>query len=228
MLIADLADGSGNLTIYDRIWTAIAERKLRPGTRLKEENLADIFDVSRAKVRQALAALERDGLVTIQPNRGAAVAQPTIEEARDILFARRTVETRLVERLCATHTDAMIARLRAHVAEERSARQRGDTTAVIRLSGGFHMLLGDLAGSPYLAEVLRDLVSRTSLIVAMYQIPSHADCGPDEHAEVVARIGAGDVDGAKGAMEHHLGHLEARLDLDDDRSRDVDLRDIFG
>ena len=46
--------------------------------------------------------------------------------------------------------------------------------------------------------------------------------------EVVARIGAGDVDGAKGAMEHHLGHLEARLDLDDDRSRDVDLREIFG
>jgi DNA-binding GntR family transcriptional regulator len=76
--------------IYDRIWSAIAEHKLRPGTRLKEEQLSEIFGVSRARVRAALAALERDGLVTLVQNRGAFVAQPTIEEARDVLFVSAT------------------------------------------------------------------------------------------------------------------------------------------
>ena len=101
--------------IYDRIWTAIAEHQLVPGTRLKEEELAEIFAASRAKVRQALQNLARDGLVTLVPNRGAVVSKPSIEEARDVFFARRTIEERLVERLCAIVDGPGVARLKAHV-----------------------------------------------------------------------------------------------------------------
>jgi DNA-binding GntR family transcriptional regulator len=210
--------------IYDRIWSAIAEHKLRPGTRLKEEQLSEIFGVSRARVRAALAALERDGLVTLVQNRGAFVAQPTIEEARDVLFARSTIEGRLVERLCAVSGSETLARLEAHIANERAAHSVGDHAAAIRLSGGFHLLIAELAGSRCLHDVLRDLVSRTSLIMAMYQPHRRADCGPDEHAEIVALIADGDASGAKASMDRHLAHLESTLVLEDEPAPAPDLR----
>lgn len=220
-------DEAPHMAIYNRIWSSIAERKLRPGTRLKEEQLAEIFEVSRARVRQALSALERDGLVTLVPNRGAFVSEPGIEEARDVFFARRTIENRLVERLCANPRPEALARLEAHLSQEREAQARGDRSAAIRLSGGFHLLIAELAGSRYLWEVLRDLISRTSLITAMYQPRNHVDCGPDEHAQIVALIARGDAGGAKRAMDHHLEHIEEELDLSEDASRPSDLKDIL-
>jgi DNA-binding GntR family transcriptional regulator len=224
------SDGNGDsphLVIYHRIWQSIAERKLRPGTRLKEEQLAEIFAVSRARVRQALSALERDGLVTLIPNRGAFVAEPSIDEARDIFFARRTIEAQLVRRLCATRTPEALTRLHDHVARERIARDSGDKTDSVRLSGGFHLLIGELAGSPYLGDVLRDLVSRTSLILVMYQRRSQADCGPDEHAEIVEAISTQDAARAMDLMDHHMDHLEGTLDLDDALSRQTDLKELL-
>lgn len=214
--------------IYNRIWLSIAERKLRPGTRLKEEQLAEIFSASRARVRQALAALERDGLVTLVPHRGAFVSEPSTDEARDILFARRTIEAPLVARLCTNATQDVLDRLKAHVENERVARQQGDTRAAIRLSGGFHLLLGELAGSPYLCEVLRDLVSRTSLTIAMYQSRTRADCGPDEHAAIVAAIQSCDADCARRLMDQHIDQLEQKLDLDGGATLTTDLKDLLG
>lgn len=227
MPVLKIADASPNTAIYERIWAAIAEQKLRPGTRLKEEQLGEIFGVSRARVRAALAALERDGLVTLVPNRGAYVARPTIDEARDVFFARATIEGRLVERLCATVNSEAVARLEAHIAEERAARQRSDIPAAIRLSGGFHVLIAELVGSRCLHEVLRDLVSRTSLITAMYQPRSRADCGPDEHAGIAALIACGDAEAAKRAMDDHLAHIERRLVLDEGPEPPRDLRAIL-
>jgi DNA-binding GntR family transcriptional regulator len=68
-----MAETSGVSTqqIVEKVWLSIAERRLRPGVQLKEGQMAEIFDVSRARIRQALTVLERDGLVTIIPNRGA-------------------------------------------------------------------------------------------------------------------------------------------------------------
>ena len=227
MNLAETGTDAPHVEIYNRIWLSIAERKLKPGTRLKEEQLAEIFSVSRARVRQALTALEHDGLVTLVPNRGAFVSQPSIEEARDIFFALRTIETQLVARLSEIVTPAAIARLEAHVTQEREARAAGDTKATVRLSGAFHLLIGELAGSPYLWDVLRDLLSRTSLIIVMYQTRSQTDCGPDEHAEIVAAIARGDVDRARDLMNHHIDHLEGQLDLEQDTQEPSDLRDLL-
>lgn len=228
MDVTDLAEVHPTNLIYDRIREAIAGRRLRPGTRLKEEQLSGIFDVSRARVRHALTALERDGLVTIVPNRGAIVAEPTIDEARDVFFARRVVEAGLIERLCAEPAPAAIDRLRAHVAEERAARLRGDKAAIVRLGGDFHLLLAQLSGSAYLQDVLRDLVSRTALIKTMYQPRTSIDCGPDEHDHVVEAIARRDAATARQAMAHHLEHTEAELDFAAGEERPRDLKDILG
>ncbi|PWK68231.1 GntR family transcriptional regulator [Aminobacter sp. AP02] len=213
--------------IYEKIWNAIAERQIGPGTRLKEEQLADIFTASRARIRQVLQNLARDGLITLVPNRGAFVSKPSIEEARDVFFARRTIEERLVERLCATIGSAGIERLRQHVDNERKAHQDGDVASAIRLSGAFHMLIAELAQSQILASLLRDLVSRTSLIMAMYQQKDVLNCGPDEHAAIVESITARDARKALAVMHHHLAHIENQLDLESERVVSRDLEDIL-
>jgi DNA-binding GntR family transcriptional regulator len=211
-------------TITSRIWTAIADRKLRPGVRLKEEELAEIFSVSRARIRQALALLEKDGLITIVPNRGAFVAEPSIAEARDVFFVRSIIEERLVEQLCKTIDEAAVARLQAHVNDERQAHREGNATAVVRLSGGFHLLLAELSGSKLIMEILRELVSRTSLITAMYQPNMIHSCGPDEHEGIISMISRNDAEGARQLMSAHLTHIENMLNLYETRPASLDLR----
>ena len=75
----DEAAGNATQRIVDAITTAIVERRLMPGTKLAEQRLADIFAVSRTLVRQALNQLSRDHLVTLEPARGAFVAQPSVD-----------------------------------------------------------------------------------------------------------------------------------------------------
>ena len=81
---ADPAVGDTTQRIADSITTAIVERRLMPGTKLAEQKIADIFKVSRTLVRQALNQLSRDKLVTLEPARGARVAEPSVDEARQV------------------------------------------------------------------------------------------------------------------------------------------------
>lgn len=210
--------------IVEKVWLSIAERRLRPGVQLKEGQLAAIFDVSRARIRQALTALEREGLVTIIPNRGAFVCQPSVDEARDVFAVRRAVEACVVERIGTSISKADVARLRSHVAQERTASAKDVTTDIIKLSGGFHLLLAEISGSDFLFGMMRDLISRTSLITAVYRNTARFNCGPDEHDEIVEEIAKGNFKKAAALMEHHLEHVETELDLREVRDISHDLR----
>lgn len=200
--------------VYERIWAAIAERRLPPGTRLKEERLCELFGISRPRVRRALDALGHDGLVTHIPNRGAFVAKPTLEEARDVFFARRVIERGVLEGLVQVMKPEFATRLREHVETERQAADGGDLAATIRLSGRFHMLLAEIGPSIILAETLRDLVSRSTLVTAVFQPKNAPQCGPDEHEAIVAALEAGNLTDALREMENHLLEAEAALHLD--------------
>lgn len=218
------ANGPSTQQIVEKVWLSIAERRLRPGVQLKEEQLAGIFTVSRARIRQALTVLERDGLVTIVPNRGAFVSKPSVEEARDVFFVRRTVERCIVERLCKSISKSDLKRLRDHVAKERVANAQDITTDIIKLSGGFHLLLAETVGSDFLFTTMRDLIARSSLITAVYRNTNRFNCGPDEHAEIVDAIAANDAEKAVHLMAHHLDHVESELDLTEIRDLSHDLR----
>ena len=94
------ADGSAagpTQRIVDSITTAIVERRLMPGTKLAEQQIADIFGVSRTLVRQALNQLSRDRLVTLEPARGAFVAKPSVQEARQVFEVRAMLEAAMVQ-----------------------------------------------------------------------------------------------------------------------------------
>jgi DNA-binding GntR family transcriptional regulator len=210
--------------IYERLLAAIFDHRLPPGTKLGEDRLASIFGVSRARIRRVLPRLAHEGVVTLEPNRGAFVARPTVEEARDVFEARRLIEPGIVERaLRHPERRAIVARLRQHVAAERRARAEGDTRAIVRLSGEFHMLLADMAGNAVLARTMRELATRTCLVIALYDKPSVPSCLGEEHGEIVDALGAGDGARAVKLMLQHLNHVEANLDLTVAEPGPVDL-----
>src|SRR5258708_17811288 len=105
--------------VYERIYQAVVEHRLMPGTKLSEERVAELFSVSRTQVRGALARLAAEQLVTVYPNRGAFVTTPTADEARDVLGVRKTLEpavvARLVERIAQGNAPGAVKQLRALV-----------------------------------------------------------------------------------------------------------------
>ena len=118
--------GTQDEIVYAHIFDAILEQRLAPGTKLSEEALGEIFGVSRTIIRRALSRLAHEQVVLLRPNRGAVVASPSIDEARQILFARRTVERAITELATDNATAERLAELREMVVQEQSSFARGD------------------------------------------------------------------------------------------------------
>ena len=200
--------------IADSITTAIVEHRLRPGTRLAEQRIADVFHVSRTLVRQALMQLSRDKLITLEPARGARVAQPSVDEARQVFDARRTLEAALIERAARELSAAQLGELRAHLHNQTLAVSRTDVPQRTRLLADFHVVIARLLGNEVLAGMLNDLVSRCSLIALMYQSAHSAAHSLDEHVAIVAALERRDAAAAVQLMNAHLHNVERNLQLD--------------
>ena len=219
--------------IYERIVSAILDHRLQPGTKLVEDKLGTAFGVSRTRIRPVLVRLANEQIVTMVPNRGACVAQPTEQEAREVFEARRLVEPPLLERFMAVATPADIAILAHFIAEEEAARAKGNLRHAIRMSGDFHLLIAERAGQQTLGRILRELVSRTSLILMTWgpvELPGSraGACGCQEHRAVLDAIRLRDVAAASRLMREHLEHLEAQVRFDVVVSAAPDLIELFG
>jgi DNA-binding GntR family transcriptional regulator len=213
--------------IYEKIYIAILEHRLHPGTKLGEERLADIFGVSRARVREVLARLAHEQIVELFPQRGAYVAKPTTEQARDVFEARRVIEPAVLRRLVDTVTPEKVQRLRQHLELEADARRRGDKRAVIRLSGEFHTLLAELAGNSALARSMRELCMLTCLTIFLYDAPTAQSCRDDEHQMIIDAVAKRDRARAEKIMLHHLDHIESSVKLENGNG-EADLEMILG
>lgn len=212
--------------IYEKIYVAILEHRLHPGTKLVEERMAEIFDVSRARIREVLARLAHEQIVEIYPQRGAFVARPTIEQALDVFEARRLIEPAVLRRLVETLTPEKLAKLRLHQELELDARRRDDKRAVIRLSGEFHSLAADLAGNSALARNMRELSVLTCLMIFLYDAPTSSSCRADEHSQIIDAIAKRDSARAEKLMLEHLDHIESSMKLEVGEEP-VDLEAIF-
>lgn len=211
---APRTEASATDQITESITGAIVERRLMPGTRLVEQQIADVFSVSRTIVRQALNQLSRDRLVTLEPARGAFVAMPSIDEARQVFQVRRLVEGGMVRQLAAQVSDAQIAELRMHLKEERQAVVRSDVPGRTRLLADFHVVLARLLGNEVLAEMIADLLSRSQLIALMYQSGHSAEHSQAEHVDIVEALARRDGRAASRLMEQHITSVERNLQLD--------------
>ena len=201
-------------TIVAALTRAIVEHRLQPGAKLTEQTLAGHFDVSRTLVRQALFQLSQRRLVTLEPARGAFVASPSAEEARQVFAVRRMLEVELTRAFVAAATPAHIDALRDHVAREQAAVQRQDVEGRTELLGDFHVLMAELLGNHVLADVLQDLLARCAIATPMYQSSHAAHDSSAEHAALVECFAAGNVTRAVKLMREHLDHVEAGLKLD--------------
>lgn len=213
--------------IHDAVLAAIVVQDLPPGTKLGEEMLVEIFDLSRRHAAAALDRLGWEGLVTRLPNRGAWVATPDAAEARDIFAARRTIESGIVEALARADPQPDYAPILAELAREHAARAQGQLREAIRLSGRFHILLAQLSGHRILTDQVGLLVARTSLVIALYERPDAMTCWRDDHAVLLETIGAGRVDAAIELMKEHLQALFNELDLTRQAGLGFDPRHVF-
>lgn len=200
--------------IYAAVHQAVLEQRLQPATKLPEDQLGSLFGASRTLVRSALQSLAKDGIVVLARNRGASVASPGPREARDLFEARRVVEAVTTARAALQATPADFDDLETSIREGQQALASGDRGRAIRLSGSFHLRLAQIADQAVLGDFLRELVARSSLVIALYGHRGRSDCGDAEHAGLIEALRRGDAEGAVRLMTEHLNHIEADLDLD--------------
>ena len=203
--------------LYNEVLDAILDRRLNPGVKLKEDELSDIFAVSRTVVRRALLRLSHDRIVDIQPNRGATVIRPDPDKAREILSVRRLIEGAVIAEATQAATAESLKVLERCVEDERDEVRRQHAGAGLRLSGDFHIRLAAMSGNATLMGYLKELVPQTSLIISMYQTPHHTLCSHQEHFDIVEVMKRGDAKEARAIMDRHLQHIEDKLDLADAR-----------
>ena len=222
-----------DLQIYERIVSAILDHRLAPGTKLVEDKLGTAFGVSRTRLRPVLVRLANEQIVTLIPNRGATVAQPSEQEAREVFEVRRLIEPRLVALFIAKANASDMAGLKRCIEDEEAARKAGDMHRAIRLSGDFHLQIAETAGHDTLGRILRELVSRTSLVLMAWS-PAHAAareeataCGCQEHRGLLDAIRLRDVDEASKRMRDHLTQLESQLSFAPPPDDAPDLAALF-
>ncbi|QXL85643.1 GntR family transcriptional regulator [Comamonas sp. NLF-1-9] len=213
---------STTAVIVESLTRAIVEHRLLPGTKLAEQKLADHFGVSRTLVRQALFQLAQNRLIRLEPARGAFVATPSVQEARQVFAVRRMLELATVRAFMAASTPAKIRALKKHMEAERKAMQGQDVSERTQLLGDFHVQIATLMGNAVLAQLLGELISRCALITLMYQSSTAAEHSHAEHEAIYGAIVSGDEAAAVQLMQEHLDNVEAGLMFE----RDLPTNDL--
>src|SRR2546422_3918499 len=202
--------------VFNAVLDAILDHRLAPGTKLGERELSELLGASRGAVRAALARLGHSLLVELRPNRGAVIANPTAAETRDLFEARRVIEAAVLQRLAHSLTAKQLAELRAFIADEQKAYERGDRKTGQRLSIRFHKLLSELAGNAELDRFMEHLICRTPLLTLAHKGPRLAYCGVGEHREVIEALAKRDPALAVKRMSAHLTTLESQLRVEEE------------
>jgi DNA-binding GntR family transcriptional regulator len=197
--------------IAQRVVESILAQKLSPGERLGEQELADLFGVSRTLIREALMQLHARGFVEVRSRKGWYVVEPSLEEARDAFAARRAVEGGMLRQSEGRPLQAVVRKLRQHIGEEKRAVEGADAATRAFLLADFHVCLAECLGHRVLADMLRDLTARTTLVATLYQSRHDAGESCSDHARIVSALEAGDVQRAERLMLEHIGNVESAL-----------------
>ncbi|PZU92282.1 MAG: GntR family transcriptional regulator [Chelatococcus sp.] len=179
---------------------------LMPRERLVEEELAERLDVKRHVVREALAELERVGLVERIPNRGAFVKLLDPTEVRQIYSVREALETLAAEQIPLPAPADTLARLESIQETHGAAVAEGDARAAFRANMAFHEALFGACGNPHLVELIQTMAQRVHGARSMTAAsPEHLALSRDEHKAMIAALAAGDRAGLVALCRRHLG-----------------------
>ncbi|MGW2202866.1 GntR family transcriptional regulator [Streptomyces sp. NPDC001774] len=184
--------------IRDDIVTGVFER----GSRLTEEQLARRYGVSRVPVREALRTLESEGFVITRRHAGAQVAEPTEQEAADLLDVRSLLEPLGAARAAQRRTEAHLKVLRGLVRLGQERARRGQAEDLRPLGGWFHETLAQASGSPALTALLIQLRHKIDWMYAIELPPQPAEAWA-EHGAIVDAVARGDAERARALTATH-------------------------
>lgn len=221
-----------NLTheIAERIAGEIVDGKLPPGSRLPtEQEMVEAMGVSRTVVREAVAALRAEGLVTTRQGAGAFVAADatrrpfrlsvegltSVEDVLAVMELRASVETEAAGLAAARATAAACRRISAALTRIDKAIRRGESA--VDEDFAFHRSIAEATGNEqfgnFLAYLGRFIIPRQSIRVAVYRVEgqrAYLEMIQGEHRAIYAAIAAGDTGAARDAMRAHLANSQAR------------------
>ena len=197
---------------YQRLKHDIMQGVYTPRQRLVETDLAPILGVSRATLRAVLLRLQHDGLVEIQPNRGAQVRAFSVEEAVQILQVREALEGLAAALAAEKATPTQLAELRDIVTEMEQTLAADDLLGQLPLAERFHRLVIEAAAHPFIEQFLTML--HAPLIRHQFRIilvPGRKDESLAEHREICTAITQHDAAAAEQAMRRHMAQLRQSL-----------------
>lgn len=201
--------------IADAITNAILSQALSPGAKLGERELSEACDVSRAVVKQSLLILAQSGLVTTRVNKGACVAQLTIQDAYDLFDAFTTLEqgvaVQLVNRLSSGEWDI----LDQQVQQVTDHIDSGDVEKADKFGPEFHSLLVGFLRNKSVKEMHDRLIRKSSLLRALYVNKQYHRCRlNEEHGELIALLRTRQLDKALKLIDEHYRSIARGFDMD--------------
>lgn len=197
--------------IFQALMTAIVEHQLLPGSKLPEEALAEVFGVSRTGIRKVLQRLAAVQMVTLTPRRGAHVASPTVEDARQIFRTRALLEVANLPDVLARCRAPHLAALEGVIRQEQQAHEAYDGPAAIRHSASFHIQLQAISGNQVMTDMVTRLSQRTSLAIAAWGAPWRQGCRCNDHEQLVELLRQKALQPLSDALMHHFEHIVASL-----------------
>lgn len=201
------------LDICIRLQNAILAHRLKPGAKLSEDEVGEIFSSSRTVIRAALQALAHTGLVEIKKNRGAYVAKPTITNAHEVFEARTLIEPEVARRAAQNINREDLKKLTKHIEAEHKALDSNDIGKALALSGIFHIVIADIANHAVYSNIIQSLITQSSLIIALYSKRLETACESHSHAALLEAFEKGDGEAASAIMQSHLVDLHSGLNL---------------
>lgn len=204
----ELSLGARHSPLTQLVVQALRERilggALQPGERLVEGRLSEQLGVSRMPVREALRLLAAQGLVVIEPRRGASVVSFTPEQVREMVEVRATLEGLNAKLAAKRHDPQQMALLQQVLAEGTRGADGGvDTARLVKLNADFHEALASVAANSVLQTLMRSLRDRTELLFARMSRPQ-AQKTWDEHAAILRAVLAGDAELASLLATRHV------------------------
>jgi DNA-binding GntR family transcriptional regulator len=187
---------------YDRILDKMLNGELKAGTLLQERVIADALQISRTPVREALAKLESEGLVTRHVGRLLIVREISVRELMEILHVRMMLETEAIALAASQISAAVVARARAMI-EAQMNGPRPDASNHWGVDDFLHFSIADASGNSILAGLVRDLRRRTRMF-NLKRMPERFLPGCREHLAIVEALERRDAEAARRAMATHL------------------------
>lgn len=199
-----------NLTVlaYDSIKQHILEGRLDGDSRLTEEFLSKQLGISKSPIREALNRLEAEGLIRIEPRRGAYLQGFHIEDIDELYDLREALETHVTQ--TARLSAALVARLKQSVRRMRQHLRENDKARYIDEDMRFHAELAAATGNERLCKVLENVQNQIWIFRRKtYDLSSSS--APDFHDAIIAALEKGDRLRAQEAMRDHIGGVRRKL-----------------